>query len=218
MPGWDALPLRQAIGDPFDPQQLVMLPGIVTLTIRRSACGGHRFVLHERDGDAGADGGSLCSLMPAGEFQPSSVQVVDVRNDFSLWHSIMREYSEEFLANPEHDGNGARAIDYASEEPFASVERARAAGRLRVWHYGLVVDLLTLGPSQRTVAVVDDDEFDRLFGARARVNDEGRVVGEDGRADIPFVEEAITRLEPRLSPGALSLLRMAWRDRDLLLG
>ncbi|AXX31187.1 hypothetical protein APASM_3822 [Actinosynnema pretiosum subsp. pretiosum] len=218
VPGWDALPLRQAIGDPFDPQRLVMSPGIVTLTIRRGAGGGHRFVLHERDGDSVADGGSLCSLMPAGEFQPSSVQAVDVRNDFSLWRNIMREYSEEFLANPEHDGNGARAIDYGTEEPFASFERARAAGRLRMWHYGLVSDPLTLGPSQRTVAVVDDVEFDRLFGAMTRVNDEGRVVGEGGRADMPFTDEAITRLEPRLSPGSLSLLRMAWRDRDLLLG
>ncbi|WP_233573886.1 hypothetical protein [Amycolatopsis panacis] len=46
VPGWDALPLRAAIGDPFDPQQLLMSPGISTLTIRRDRSDGqHRFVL-----------------------------------------------------------------------------------------------------------------------------------------------------------------------------
>ncbi|MEV0681698.1 hypothetical protein AB0I60_34770 [Actinosynnema sp. NPDC050436] len=106
VPEWSALPLRSAISDPFDPDRLLMSPGINTLTIRRGARGDHRFVLHERDGGAVADGRNIASLMPAGEFQPSSVATVDVRNDFSLWRNIMREFSEEFLGNPEHDGNG----------------------------------------------------------------------------------------------------------------
>jgi hypothetical protein len=49
-------------------------------------------------------------------------------------------------------------------------------------------------------------------------NDEGRVVGANGRSDMPFTSEAIDRLEPRLSSSSLTLLRLAWRDRRLLLG
>src|SRR5207249_2239084 len=109
---------RTAISDPFDPTQLPMSPGISTLTIRHDPHGEHRFVLHERDGGKVADGGGLCHVMPAGEFQPSSLHPVNVRNDFSLWRNIMREYSEEFLGNAEHDGNGPGPIDYIADEPF----------------------------------------------------------------------------------------------------
>lgn len=217
VPTWDSLPLRSAVGDPFDPRRLLMSPGISTLTIRRDRLGDHRFVLHERDGGKVADGGGLCHVMPAGEFQPSSMLPADLANDFSLWHNIMREFSEEFLGNPEHDGNGSSPTDYPRKEPFRSFERARAAGRFRLWHYGLVIEPLELGTMQLTVAVIDDDVFDQLFALMVRTNDEGQVVGTAGRADLPFTEEAIDRLDPRLSASALTLLRLAWRDRRRLL-
>ncbi|SES27359.1 helix-turn-helix domain-containing protein [Actinokineospora terrae] len=218
VPTWDALPLRSALGDPFDPARMLMSPGISTLTIRKDTHGEHRFVVHQRDGSAVADGGGMCTVMPSGEFQPSSFAAVDVDNDFSLWRNIMREYSEEFLGNPEHDGSGARSIDYAGDEPFRSFEQARTDGRFRLWHYGLVMDPLTLGASQRTVAVVDGEVFDRLFTGLVATNDEGHIVGEGGRADMPFTAEAISRLESRFSASSLTLLRLAWRDRHHLLG
>lgn len=217
VPDWDALPLRAAIGDPFDPDRLVMSPGINTLTIRRSRDGDHRFVLHERDGGKVADGGGLCHVMPAGEFQPSSVDPTDVYNDFSLWRNIMREFSEEFLGNPEHDGNSPQPIDYANEAPFRSFEQCRDAGSFRLWHYGLAIEPLELGAVQLTVAVIDDHAFDKLFADLVHTNDEGRIVGGNGRTDMPFTGEAIERLNPRLSASALTLLRIAWRDRALLL-
>lgn len=218
VPDWDALPLRAAIGDTFDPQSMLMSPGISTLTIRRDRCGQHRFVLHERDGGKVADGGGLCHVMPAGEFQPSSVKLADVHNDFSVWRNMMREFSEEFLGNPEHNGSASRSIDYDHDEPFRSFEHARSQGGFRLWHYGLVMEPLELGAVQLTVAVIDDDAFDRLFASMVETNDEGRVVGRDGRTDMPFTGEAIDRLDPRLSASALTLLRLAWRDRDQLLG
>ncbi|KOV83123.1 helix-turn-helix domain-containing protein [Nocardia sp. NRRL S-836] len=217
VPDWSALPLRSAISDPFDPARILMSPGISTVTIRRDRRGEHRFMMHQRDGRAVADGGGMCTVMPAGEFQPSSLAAADVHNDFSLWRNIMREYSEEFLGNPEHDGAGPSSIDYAGQEPFRSFEQARADGRFRLWHYGLAMNALTLGAGQCTVAVVDDEIFDRLFTGLVTTNDEGHVVGEGGRSDMPFTGEAIDRLEPRLSASSLTLLRLAWRDRHLLL-
>ncbi|SMD22501.1 helix-turn-helix domain-containing protein [Lentzea albidocapillata] len=218
LPDWDALPLRTAIGDPFDPHRLLMSPGISTLTIRRGRDGEHRFVLHERDGGKVADGGGLCHVMPAGEFQPSSVDPTDVYNDFSLWRNIMREFSEEFLGNPEHDGSSPRPIDYETEEPFRSFERFRNSGHIRMWHCGLAIEPLELGAVQLTVAVIDEAAFDELFANLVRTNDEGEVVGGHGRAYLPFTGEVIERLNPRLSASALTLLRMAWRDRARLLG
>jgi hypothetical protein len=218
IPGFEQLPLRAAIGNPFDPTRLLMSPGINTLTIRRGGLGeSASFVLHERDGQKVADGGGLCHVMPAGEFQPSSIAQVDVANDFSLWRNIMREFSEEFLGNPEHDGCNPNAINYEKDEPFTRFELARERGTLRMWHYGLVVEPLELGALQLTVAVLDAPEFDRLFADMVATNDEGNVIGKGGAKYIPFTAEAIDRLEPRLTASALTLLRLAWRDRDFLL-
>jgi hypothetical protein len=209
IPDWADLPLRRAITDVFDPGLLVMSPGISTLTIRHSRSGEHRFVLHERDGGKVADGGGLSHVMPAGEFQPSSVEPANIQNDFSLWRNIMREFSEEFLGNPE-----LASIDYANQEPFLSFELAKAAGEFRLWHYGLVMEPLELGAIQLTIAVIDDSTFDRLFATMVDANDEGQVMVGCG---IPFTGEAIERLNPRLSASALTLLQLAWRDRSLLL-
>jgi transcriptional regulator with XRE-family HTH domain len=216
LPEWTALPLRAALDNPFDPARLLMSPGISTLTIRHDPAGGHRFVLHERNAEKVADGGGLCHVMPAGEFQPSSHRPADVHNDFSLWRNIMREFSEEFLGNPEHDGTHHRPIDYAGDEPFRSLTAARSAGQLRLWHYGLVMEPLELGATQLTVAVIDAPAFDTLFAAMVTINDEGHLVTNRG-AGIPFTDDAINRLEPRLSASALTLLRLARRDRHRLI-
>ncbi|WP_235926477.1 helix-turn-helix domain-containing protein [Actinokineospora pegani] len=217
VPALAALPLRAAIVDPFDLTGRPVSPSISTLTIRRDPIGGHRFTMHQRDPKAVATGGGMCTVMPAGEFQPSTMAPATLRHDFSLWRNIMREYSEEYLGNPEHDGASPHIIDYGAEEPFASFERAKALGGFRLWHYGLVVDALTLGPSQRTVAVIDHDVYDTLFADAVQTNDEGHRVGHGGRTDIPFTAEAIDRLAPRLTASSYTGLRLAWRDRNLLL-
>jgi transcriptional regulator with XRE-family HTH domain len=216
-PSWDALPLRTALGDPFDPSRLLMSPGISTLTIRRDRHGDHQFVLHERDGGKVADGGGLCHVTPAGEFQPSSLDLADVRNDCSLWRNIMREFSEELLGNPEHDGSSPRAIDYTTEQPFRSFNQARQQGQFRLWHYGLALEPLELGAVQLTVAVIDDHTFDHLFANMVDTNDEGHIVSRTGHTHMPFTDDAIDRLNPRLSASALTLLRLARRDHHLLL-
>ncbi|GAA2982703.1 helix-turn-helix transcriptional regulator [Actinokineospora diospyrosa] len=207
LPSWGELPIRSGIGDPFDPARWLMSPGISTLTVRRDSRGAHQFVLHERDGAKVADGGGLAHVMPAGEFQPVS----DPEVDFSLWRNIMREFSEEFLGNPEHDGSASGPVDYAAASPFRELTELRDRGDLTVWHYGLIMEPLELGASQLTVAVVDGDEFDSVFGHGEIVNDEGTAVRH------AFTGDTISRLEPRLSGSALTLLRLAWRDRKTLL-
>jgi hypothetical protein len=45
------------------------------------------------------------SLLPAGEFQPASIAIRSIRSDRDLWRNSVREYSEEMLGQPEHDGS-----------------------------------------------------------------------------------------------------------------
>ena len=133
--------------------------------------------------------------------------------DFSLWRNLQREFSEELLGNAEHDGHG-KPVDYTAE-PFASLDAARADGRLRVHVLGVALDALTLFGEILTVAVFDADTFDALAGDFVDRNDEGQVVAER----MPFTEEAIRDLLDggRLAPAGAGCVELAWRHRGQIL-
>ena len=160
-------------------------------------------------------------MMPAGMFQPSSISSSGEVNDFDLWRNVMREFSEEFLGNPEHDGSGADSIDYDSVEPFRSLNAARRAGKLRIMCFGVGLDPLTLCGEILTAAVIDADVFDDVFRELVSANAEGTIVttGDGATAGIPFEHRNVERLltsEP-LAPAAAACLDLAWRHRDVLL-
>ncbi len=163
------------------------------------------------------------SQIPAGEFQPSSVAPWDRINDFDLWRNIAREFSEELLGTPEHDGSRSAPIDYDRWPFYRSLERARGAGKLQGYCFGVGFDALTLAATIPTVVVIDADTFEEIFGEAVRVNAEGVTVrtlhGQGSAAGIPFTEENVKRLlssEPMASPGA-ACLALAWQHRRHLL-
>jgi len=216
---WRGLKFRKVIGDPFDLDQRPLLMSINTLTIRRDKTSAS-VVLHNRNAANVATSGGVIGVMPAGVFQPSSVRAGDHSDDFDLWRNIMREYSEEFLGNPEHDGNGPGA-DY-SQEPLRSLDRARRAEAIRVYCLGLGVGALDLWGGLETIAVLDAEAFDELFAALVRVNDEGTVLRVGAAAPtvhIPFTREVIDELlaSQRLAPEPALSLESAWTHRELLL-
>src|SRR6185312_16392593 len=88
---------------------------------------------------------------------------------------IMREYAEEFLDLPEADGSSGEPIDYATTEPYRSLERARIAGGLRVFCFGIVLDPLTLAAEIITAVVIDHHVFDSVFAHMVSANSEGAV-------------------------------------------
>src|SRR5262249_6739870 len=181
------------------------------------------FLLHWRDPAKVATAAGVYDVIPAGEFQPASVALWDRRNDFDLWRNIVREYSEELLGAPEHDGTRSKPIDYASWPLYQALDDAQTAGALASFTLGLGLDALTLAATILTVVVIDDDVFGRVFGSAVRTNAEGQIVAlGDGRAaeGVPFTGEAVRRLlttEPMASPGA-ACLALAWRHRDRILG
>jgi hypothetical protein len=87
---------------------------INTLTIRLDRSGTGTVILHNRSATNFATSGGIVGVMPAGVFQPSTVRGGLRGKDFDLWRNIMREYSEEFLGNAEHAGDGwGRLLDRA---------------------------------------------------------------------------------------------------------
>jgi hypothetical protein len=136
--------LRALVGDPFDLQRRYVVPAIETLTLRRNReTGEATFLLHWRDPAKVATAAGIYGLIPAGEFQPSTVATHDRENDFSLWRSMVREYSEEILGDPERDGSSGEPLVYEDWPLFREVERAREAGRVTPYCLGIGLDTLT---------------------------------------------------------------------------
>ncbi|WP_245554329.1 hypothetical protein [Nocardia takedensis] len=215
------LRFRSEVGDPFDARRRALIPAVTTLTIRlRRHPEPASFLLHWRDPARVVTASGMYDVIPAGEFQPSSIALWDRRNDFSLWRNIVREYSEELLGQPEHDGS--RAIDYESWPLYQALGEARQQGKVTAHVLGLGLDALSLAATILTVVVIDDDVFEDIFGATVRFNDEGEVVAiGDGRAadGVPFTREAVDRLldtEPVAAPGA-ACLWLAWQHRHTLI-
>ncbi|MER7582347.1 XRE family transcriptional regulator [Kitasatospora sp. NPDC097691] len=221
---WGALPLRRLINDPFDLDLRAVVPAITTLLLRVRPSGEATFLLHWRDPGKVATAGGLYDTIPAGEFQPSTVMGDPAGPDFDLWRNIVRELNEELLGAPEYDGSGSRPLDYERWPLYRSLQRARAAGRLRAYCFGVGCDALTLAATIPSAMVIADDVFDELFGEVVQTNAEGVTVtrwnGQDTTAGIPFTEQNITRFltsEPMAPPGA-ACLALAWKHRALLLG
>lgn len=217
------LPFRELIGDPFDPVRRSLIPAITTLTIRlRRYPAEPSFLLHWRDPDKVATAAGVYDVIPAGEFQPSTVALWDRRNDFSTWRNIVREYAEELLGEPEHDGTRSEPIDYGGWPLYRLLSQAKESGGLTAFILGMGLDALTLAATILTVVVIDDDTFTRAFGQAVRFNDEGEIVGiGDGRgADgVPFTRQSVDRMlesEPMASPGA-AVLALAWKHRHELI-
>jgi len=154
-----------------------------------------------------------------------------VRHDLSLWKSMAREYSEEFLGTSEDYQTSGGLLDYDGWPFYRRLTGAMRAGRLTVHCLGLGVDPLSFATDLLAIAVFDADLFDAEFAGLVARNAEGRVITGGGSAGIPFTgggsagipftAGTVARLtdgrEPFQAAGA-ALLRLAWEHRKHLLG
>ncbi|HEY2305879.1 MAG TPA: hypothetical protein VGI05_08375 [Streptosporangiaceae bacterium] len=214
------LPLRALAGDPCALDRRPALVAVTTLTLRRDASGAASFVLHWSDPAKVNHGGGLYQVMPVGLFQPVTDAAAAIRHDLSLWKSMVREFSEEFLGTSEDYQTSGGLLDYEGWPFYHRLTAARREGRLGVHCLGLGVDPLTFATDVLAVAVFDAPLFDAEFARLVALNAEGRVITGGGPAGIPFTAETITRLtggrEPLQASGA-AVLNLAWEHRARLL-
>ncbi len=214
---WERLPFRRFVRDPFDLQAYPLMMSISTLTIRHSRAGATFLLLRRGAGQVAIAGGML-SVMPTGVFQPASILPTPTSPDFDLWRNMMREYSEEFLGNPEHDGSGD-PIDYANTEPFRTLDNARQAGKIRVYCLGAGIDALNFVGDLFTVAIFTADVFDEVFDGLVESNEEGTITSGPDRHQFAFDDATIHNLlttEP-MAPSGAACLYLAWRHQAWLL-
>ena len=219
------LPFRSLISDPFDLAVRAVNTSIATLTIRRDPTSGEAtFFLLCRDPTKVVTGGGEYCLIPSGEFQPASVSPDSVLADLNIWQNIVREYSEELLGQPEHDGSTGRPVNYEHWPFFRAMQKARERGELRVYVLGIALHALSLNATIVTVAVIDSAVFDSLFREAAQVNAEGEIVvnwrDDKESHNLAFDEATISRFlhtEQQVSSSAITGLSLAWQHRTHIL-
>ncbi|MBF6358473.1 helix-turn-helix transcriptional regulator [Nocardia higoensis] len=214
----DSLPFRRRVDDLFDTGRRPILPSINTLTIRR-APEGDTFFLHRRGSMMVTLAAGLTHIIPAGVFQPAAIGQINIARDFDLWRNMLREFSEEFLDSPEHDGSSGTPVDYDTE-PFRTLSEGRRTGKVRAWCFGIGIDPLAPAGEILTTVVVDSEVFDSAFPQLAPQNSEGELYPSDpGTVGIAWtgtnVRRALNR-EP-LAAAAAACLSLTWKYRDLLL-
>jgi hypothetical protein len=201
---------RAYLGDPFNLRNRVTSLGILTLTVLRHAV--PSFIMHKRTAKV-VLGTDLFHVVPAGEFTPSNISPLAVREDLSLWKNISREYAEELLGHIDAQGGGGRKIDFLHGPPYNQLNSARESGLLKVYALGLGLDALTWKPELLTVAVFDASVFEEIFGRHPGGNYEGTII-----EDIPFTPENLLSYTESDSTrsGAKACLELAWRHRIAL--
>lgn len=213
-------PLRAAIGDPCDPARRPMNLAISALTIRHDRSSGEAtFLLHWRDPAKVGHAGGLYMVVPVGIFQASDDHAGSERNDFSLWHCLVREYAEELLGEPEDHDGGEGPIDY-NKWPFAArMDEALSSGLIRAQVLGMGVDPLTFATDLLTVVVFDAPLFDELFADLVETNAEGHFVSPIRDEGFPFTENQIQQViqDERVQAAGTADLALALRARAFLL-
>lgn len=220
----DKLPFRSLIGDPCDPTRRPLMPAISVLTLRTERSGAATFFLHWRDPQKVAHAGGMYQAIPVGMFQPSNDAKWNILNDFDLWKSMVREYSEEFLGATEQYGSALAPIDYDRWPFFQKLTEARGSRGVRVYWLGLGVDPLSFVTDMLFVAVFGHEIFDEVLGRLVEVNEEGQVIrradSDPSSFGIPFTEDSVRRFTERepMQPAGSALLQLAWQHRTALLG
>jgi hypothetical protein len=185
--------------------------------LRRESSGDVGFLLHWRDPAKVTHAAGMYQVMPVGIFQPADDAAGSVRQDLNMWHSMVREFSEELLGGSEDYSRFGSPIHYEQWDFHRRLTQARQRGDLQVSTLGVGVDPLTLVADILTVAVFDADFFDDIFGGLVGTNSEGQIVSEYGTAGFAFTETSVGRFssgqEPMQDAGS-AVLKLAWKHRQ----
>lgn len=196
------------------PSDFVIFSGICTLTMIFDGSV-LRIVMHKRGKKETAYAMGTYHVIPAGEFQPSCRALNAFGDDFNLWKSIMREYAEELLNMPEHDGNSMVQFNYETE-PFISLERERQHGNIKVFYLGTALDTITFQAEIMTVAVFKKESFDRIFVKIIYENKEGQIINDANEWGREFtITERDQYINANTLPSAQAILNIAWDNQQI---
>jgi hypothetical protein len=214
-------PYRKWLADPFDFSRRCAVPGINALTVRCGEADAF-FFMHHRDAGKVAVSMNTDHVTPAGECQPSNDILPVWQTDLDIWHTVMREYAEEYLGRKDSAGQGGLIIDYDHDDPYRQFEAARRRGDVVIRYLGLGLDPVSWKPEIAVACVWKSKTFDRIFREMRGDNSEGILITGKRLArrseGIPFSEENVLGYAGSATtlPGGRMCLTLAWRWREAL--
>lgn len=196
-----------------EPADYVILSGISTLTIIHDG-EDLRIIMHLRGQQDTAYASGTFHVIPAGEFQPSSLATVSVDEDFNLWKNIMREYAEEISLIKEYDGNETVPFNY-NVEPIVSLQDEIAKNNIRPFYLGTGLDPITFQGEILTAVVFKEETFNNIFPNIVTENFEGKIITDRDRWGRQFTQEeyASYRGANTFAAGE-AILNIVWRNRQ----
>ena len=218
------LPLRRELVEATlagSRESLSLAVNCISLIERSDGC--WEFILNKRDPVSTATFAGHFMVGPIGVFQPSSQSIGSVRDDFSLWRTVIREYCEEILGYDEADSRTGAHIDYEEDPPFRHLSAAIASGALDAFVLGIGLDPCELSIQLLVALVIHESSAPGLLEGLVTSNPEGILVGhrqsEQGIRLVPLEEHHLSLYvnEKSLSPASEACLRLAWKNRASLL-
>ena len=149
-----------------------------------------------------------------GVFQSADEELWNAENDFSLWHSIVRELAEELRGGAEDYETDRGPIEYTAWTFADHLTRALDTGQARAFCLGIGVDPLTFATDILTILTINAHLYDQLLARSPTPTPRDRSFPR-----VPFTAETVKRYasnEPTQAAGA-GLLQLAWRQRSILL-
>lgn len=198
------------------PHDYIVLSGVCTLTLLVSEEGANaRFLFCKRKNDLGTAEGTF-HVIPAGEFQPSSLAGCSFEEDLSIWKNIMRESAEEILGKEEFEGNDGISFDYDSE-PYIVLEKAKSEGNLKVFYLGIGLDPLSFHAEILTCVVYKENTFISIFGKEPKKeNDESILINQKDRWGIDVSEIQMYKNDKNTLSASIAIFDLVLKNMELL--
>jgi hypothetical protein len=226
--------LRDATGEWSDFSKKHSVAGINNLMLIRSN-NDVRFLMMQRgigqpvggEDKAESKAGAVASAMgaihviPAGEFQPSARTPVPMRDECTVYLTLLREFAEELLNMPEAKTQGYSAIDFERKRPFDQMLAAARALRptWQTYFLGVAVDPLSLKTEIMTATVIEKAMFDAILGGPIpAANSEGAIHAyAEGGIELTDRNLNLYITDEATLPAAMGCLELVKRHKNLLL-
>ncbi len=219
----DELRLRKLAGDWENVRYRNSIAGINNLTVVDSG-ETRTFLMMRRNSALGSAMGTR-HVIPAGEFQPSQTNDIEIVRQCTLWQTLMREFAEEVLKMKEAKFNEKPMVALAKEPPLPSIVKAISTGHWKTWYLGTALDPLSLKPEIMLVSVIGKNTVKNLLAEAGlsdvhppRTNHEGELeFGDDGWGYALTEENLIGFANDRKTlPAAAGCCILAARHLDRL--
>lgn len=153
------LSLRHLAGEWHSIERRPSIAGVNCLTVFKDAETKKAYFPLLRRSPRVASAVNTHHVVPAGEFQPMSPSLPDFVGNCTLWQTLLREFAEEILRQPEAKHDEISMMQLAGLGAIRCCLDLIESGCWKTYFLGIGLDPLTLKPELLLVSIVDRGMF-----------------------------------------------------------